>query len=287
MGLAATTTGWSTGRGLWSGSFGLSSGSGLVGGSGTDPGAAAYFAAVTAAGGTISPARQVLYNNFFTSMRAAGLLTLFDRLWIFAAANAATAKIDLVALQTATPINGPTFTVDRGYTGDGLSSYLDSGFIASSGGVNCVLNSTTLHFYCNTNAAINADSIGGQGAANTLTFMDIHQADGTTQGAIANAGVAVNVAAADSLGLFSLARTAANLTTAYKRGASIGTGATASAAIINVSSFILGFNNNGAPLVTETRRCASVAYSAGLNGSQEVAYNTILETFLTGVGASV
>lgn len=252
------------------------------------PASNAYFAAVASAGGTISTARKILYNNFFKSMQAAGLLSLFDRLWIFAAENAVTAKIDLVGLQSASPINIPTFTANRGYTGDGFSSYVDSNFVASISGVNCLLNSTALHFYCNTNAAINADSMGGQGAANTLTFFDIHQADGTTQGTIANAFASGHVSAAgpDSLGLFSLSRRAANLTTAYKRGVSLGTNATASAAIVNVSSFILGFNNNGTPLVSETRRCASAAYSAGLNDTQETAYNTILETFLTAVGGS-
>jgi hypothetical protein len=89
---------------------------------------AAWQSAVVAKGGTVSTSQFASVDQLTTSLKSAGVWALLDRLWLFAAENAAQALTDIVASASATAVNSPTFTVGRGYQGNGTSSYIDSGF---------------------------------------------------------------------------------------------------------------------------------------------------------------
>ena len=95
-----------------------------------------WFAAVDAAGGTVSGARRVAINRLIVDLQAAGIWPLLDRLWIHAAENATQALIDLKARATATAVNGPTFSPNKGYTTDGSASYLNLGLASNAAGIN-------------------------------------------------------------------------------------------------------------------------------------------------------
>lgn len=100
----------------------------LLGAAPLSPEVRAWSASVAAAGGGVSSARRKLVNGLIQTLKSAGVWNALDRLWLFAAENSTAALIDLVARSTATAVNSPTFTADRGYTGNGTSSYLDSNF---------------------------------------------------------------------------------------------------------------------------------------------------------------
>lgn len=253
---------------------------------GLDPDALAWSKTVT-----VSSTRLGLVSSTIRALKNAGLWQSLDRLTVLAGENAMQGRTCWKSRVVASPSNGPTFTANRGYAGDGISSYLDSNFTASTQGVNYTLNSASLFLYSNTNrAAANTDSMGGQDAGLVATFLDMRNAAGSALGTVHNTFAAGNITAAvsDTLGLFTLSRTASNLTALYKRGTSVGTTATASSAIANFSSAISAFNNNGSIVFSgETARFAAFGFAAGLSAAQVTTFNAILEAnYLTPVGAN-
>jgi hypothetical protein len=99
-----------------------------------DQDAVAWRTAVLAAGGTVTDTRLQRVSALIKSLKAAIIWPSLDRLWIHAAENATQALIDLKARATAATVNNPTFATDRGYTGNGASSYINSNFNPGAGG---------------------------------------------------------------------------------------------------------------------------------------------------------
>lgn len=92
------------------------------------PGATALAWAnrVIAAGGTVSAPQQARVQTLLTALSQAGIF--LDRLWLHAAENTQQATIDIITGAVALQVNSPTFTVNKGFAGNGTSSYLDSQF---------------------------------------------------------------------------------------------------------------------------------------------------------------
>ena len=105
--------------------------------------------------------RKMLYNNFILALQASGAWALMDCIYLLAAANSQAALLNIKSPSTftATPINAPTFTADRDYTGNATSQVLDSGFKPATAGGNMALNSAHVGLWCRT------DNATGTGAA--------------------------------------------------------------------------------------------------------------------------
>jgi hypothetical protein len=104
-----------------------------------DADALAYAAAAYAAGAPVSSNRFNLFNALSYNLKAVGAWLALDRLWLYTAEDAAKpaqALVDLKARATATAVNAPVLTANRGYLFNGTSSYLDTGFNPATGGVN-------------------------------------------------------------------------------------------------------------------------------------------------------
>lgn len=258
----------------------------------TDADALLWKAAVVGLGGTVSDARLAQVSTFVAAMKAASLWTILDRLWLFAAENSTSALIDLVTRTAATATNSPTFTTDRGFTGNGTTSFVLTNYVASTQAVNYGLNSSALFGYFNTDRAA-ADSRAAYGTDNgtgVQTAMSLRLAAGTQDAYLNNTFAAghANGTVGDTLGLATVSRTTSNLTTTYRRGASVGTTAAPSSAVPNVMMPFLCFNNNGVFANFETARGAAFGISSGLSGAQVTSVNSILEaSYLTPIGASV
>jgi|SRR5262245_5736539 len=109
-----------------------------------DADAQAWADQVDTNGGTVSAGRLTLVSNLIIALKAAGVWTKLDRLWLFAGEDQSSALTDMVALDLATAVNSPTFTTDRGYQGENSGSptkYISLGFNPSADGVNYTLNS--------------------------------------------------------------------------------------------------------------------------------------------------
>jgi hypothetical protein len=109
-----------------------------------DPDALKWMSAVGAAGASVSQTQLMNVSRLIKNLKASGVWSALDRLWLFAAENATQALTDLVARSNATLVNSPTFTVLQGYTGDGLTTYINSNFAPSGAGEKFSQNAASL-----------------------------------------------------------------------------------------------------------------------------------------------
>ncbi len=98
-----------------------------------DADANAWASAVVANGGTVSSARKSLVTTLIKGLKADGVWSKLDHLWLFAAENAPSALTDIVGRTLATAVGSPTFTADDGYTG-AASKYINTNVNPSTAG---------------------------------------------------------------------------------------------------------------------------------------------------------
>lgn len=113
---------------------------------------------------TVQPnaARIQLYDNLIGGLQDDGIWARLDWLSLFAAHDAQAALVNLkTPAQVATVVGAAlVFTADRGYKGDGVTSYLDSGILDTAAGNN-TQDSSHLGVWVNVaEAAVTGGAIG-------------------------------------------------------------------------------------------------------------------------------
>lgn len=144
----------------------------------------------------------------------------------------------------AAVIGAPTFTAFVGYAPNGSTTGIDSNWNPSTSGV-VTQNSMTLGGWLSAGDETASDNRAFMGNLNA--FVDPRSATDTLRGRM-NTTTTSNMGssgAASRLGFTALSRTASNLTTGYRNGASVGTSTTASSGISNLNVFEGGYNNSG------------------------------------------
>lgn len=226
-------------------------------------------------------ARKRLIDTLIGSLKTAGVWTKFDAFYMLAAADSQAARQNWIADQyNLAAVSGPTFTVDRGYSGDGAASYLATGFNPTTAvGPKFLRDSASMYSYVNTSVAGTINTVGS-----TSSFLRNYVA-ATGSIAAANCGQKL-IAAANSLGSFGFSRTGA---TAYKlmRSGVMGIGETdASIALTNAAFAVLARMDTGGPSGFYSGRAASVFFGEGATDAELLAADTAITTFLTAIGAS-
>lgn len=251
-----------------------------------DPAAAAFFARIPAQ--TLT--RYALLNTVFVGLRAAGILSLLDCLWLMAAADSTTARTNLISSSfTLTPVASPAFTADRGYMLDGTSSYLDSNFnpVAANGKYQRL--SAHMGLYSRTNTLGGLDIGARISGSSTQAAIGIQPAAGTyLQRVNVESNSNVLGGPSTSLGHFVGARNGASSNPYYFNGALVSDPATAaSAAIPNLNFYVGAFNSNGTPGFSAARQYAASHMGALLTAPQVASLYSIIQAYMTGVGAQV
>lgn len=97
----------------------------------TNAEAAAVVAAMTTEPDNV---RKAVIDTLVGALKTAGVWTKTELLYVLGAHDSQAARLNWKSpgSNTLTAVNSPTFTTDRGYTGDGASSYLNSGINASA-----------------------------------------------------------------------------------------------------------------------------------------------------------
>lgn len=263
----------------------------LIGGGGSaptyDPDANALFARfATPADDT----RKQLISDRFVAGKAKSFWAKLDALWVHAAHGPEAARINWLGdFYNCVPVNNPAFEVDRGYMGDGSSSYLDTSFNpATATSPKFTQNSGTLGIRSNTN---------NQGAGSLAGFFS--GTDGTTinprttadrfagRTNQATARETANGVVTSSIGMFVVSRTSANTgePALYRDGAALTNIAIAGSASLAPAngSFRLGSISN-----TSYRACQfSMGFVASGLTAQEVldVYNWF-EPYRTALGVT-
>ena len=184
-------------------------------------------------------ARKQLYDTMIRALAGAGVWSKLDLLYVFAAADQATALTNLVSSSCgATAVNAPGFTVDRGFTG-AASKYIDSNFNPSTAvSPRYTLNSASLGGWSLTGGGV-AGPIAGNKAAG-LSFVYPKFTDGKNYAEV-NAATFLNTtgAIASGLGLFTATRTDSANAATYQNMTTLVSAANASSSMPNGSQAFL------------------------------------------------
>lgn len=226
-----------------------------------------------------SAARQALYNATISSLVSAGLWSKLDALYMFAAADQATALTNLVpASFGATAVGTPAFTADRGFTGS-AGKYVDSNFNPSIAGGLFQQNSASVFAWGSSVAGVDGATVGN--ATNTTSNpAEIYPryTDNTMYGNLGESSEStIAPSQTDGSGLRVLSRTAGSGYSAYNgAGTLIANVTAASTTLANKKiTFLVG---QSAHYYTGTVYCGG--FGAGLSGSDVAALYGALHPYL-------
>jgi hypothetical protein len=263
-----------------------------------DSATAAWVAAVVSNGGTVSAGRSTIINNLIIGLKADGIWTKLDRLWLLAAENEAAAMVDLVHDAVATK-GSPAFLTDRGYTGNDSnnpgSSFIDTGWIPSSG-PNFIQDSAHISTWVVSYAAPTDTSNGvcvgvidGTNPNRIDLELDVTSSDGNVYGAVnENANSAVGFAPpATKTGFWAANRSGASASQIYKDGSlfaspnttSFGVNSESGLDILCIKNGDSGFHFWGTP-----DQLAMASVGGSLSGTDMANFYNRLRTYMTAVG---
>lgn len=243
-----------------------------------DAATTAWVAAVVSAGGTVSDARKVLVDDLIAGLKTDSIWTKLDRLWLFAAENAASALTDLVVPASATAVNTPTFTTDRGYAGDGATSYINLAFNPNTGSPNFTQNSADIIVWSNTAGAVSFDLIGTSADGSGSIYP--RYADNHRYYNVCGAQQQSPGTNSDGSGLLVATRTGANASALYRNGSSEYTGVEASASLVNA----INWRACGGTLGSSTGQCSAAGLGGGLSATDQSNLYSRIRTYMTAVG---
>jgi hypothetical protein len=229
---------------------------------------------------TVQPnaARANLINNLIFTLKNAGVWTTFDMLFIYAAHDAQAARINWVTPAQILTANGTlTFTVDRGYQGDGVTGFLSTG-INWSALVKFTQNNAAFGVWMRTSNSVNAQAIGS-----TTTQRDtLNPFSGSNNLAIRinSAAAAVTATVPDGIGYSAGSRSISTNIDLYKNAVLLGSPAQNSTTMLVEEVLFL---KSGANFLQSQMSAAHIG--AGLNATQITAIYNALQTYMTGVGA--
>lgn len=242
-----------------------------------DPASDALFAAMTT---PPSDARKTLIDTMIVALKAAGIWTKLDVLWVMAAADAQAGNLNWKnpGSQTLTPTN-TTFTADRGQAGNGTTAHIPTGVNFATLGGNYTLNSAQFGICINvaqtTDAALMVSgSTFRMAATNAANAPNGRINDGTGLTSAAGASAAGN--------MISLRRTGASLRQFFTNGTQVANDTVAATAL--PTTFTLLAAAGGASSWSNAR--LSMAYGGGaLTDGQMTDLHTITRAYLSAIGA--
>jgi hypothetical protein len=228
-------------------------------------------------------------NALIIQLQNAGIWNLLDRLWLLASEASDQALISLINPSSTPilPVSSPNFTIDRGYTGNGSSSYLNTKFTPSTDGVNYTLNNAMVAIYDRTNGASALGIEIGVAANSTYyAYIEAEYIDGKIYASINDrASPTLSAANNPNNGLLSLIRVTAASRSILKNGSVLTSDTYNDTNLPTAPLFALCRNENGSPFYYSTHQLALIAYGAG-NINQSNFYS-IVQAFMTSIGANV
>ena len=263
--------------GLSLGFMGL--GSRGAGGPAYDLASSAYFAAMS-----VEPddTRKGHLDALITGLKDDGIWTKLDWLMICAAHDEQAGRINAVnPAQEASVPAAPTFTTDRGFTGNGTTDYLNSGWNpTTASSPKYVQNSAHMGVWVGTNVFANQADVGAARA-----FLNSRAFSGMSVYPNSTGQATTALPSATSIGHSLWTRRGSTEVEKYKDGASIATPAITSSALLNANFFIGAYSNAGTPTWLSTRRIQAVHWGSQLSDAEALAIYNRLATYMTAVGA--
>jgi hypothetical protein len=211
-----------------------------------------YRANVIANGGTISDSvLAIIDTNLIKPLVASGDWAKLDKFHLYAGVgNAVAARTNMVSSSYyINPVNSPSWSNSTGYTGNGLTSYLDLNYNPSLGGTLAVLNSATIGYGAKYANIPQTQSFGARKTTATACSLAIFRLTGPAIDGIVNDATDLNNTniVYNSIVLHAAQRSAAsgNNCKASIINTNFLYANTASVAIPNLSLFELARNQDG------------------------------------------
>lgn len=249
----------------------LKAGRGVVGYT-YDSAAVSFFARMS---NQPTQARAILYSNFFAALRNAGILSVMDAVYMFAAADSQASLLNLVQnAYNATVVGGPTFAANKGYTGTGVSNdHLNTlVFPTTSPSLNLGLTSGHLSAW-SLSAVPNGGLIGTDGDSTLSILVNA----GAMLGRVFDLDATTQPLAA---GFYTASRTGATARSIYLNAVGTATAATGTGTLTAGNVTIL---EAGASF--SSSQVAFATIGGGLTQANVTALYNAARTYLQGVGA--
>jgi hypothetical protein len=252
-----------------------------------DPDAAAFFARVTAAGGTLSATEETAVNTLVIQMKADGTWTPMKAIYPMVGASAAACAQNLKSSSfTGTFTSGWTFA-STGVTGNGVSTAMDTGLNTF---IELTETSTSIGVYVRNNVVngdnfdlANSSTIGG----GTLpTYLATRYVGNVVYMGIADVTYGTNTSSTDSRGFWTGATNGSRFQTLYKNGTSIRTG-TGSGAFANLTLYVGAMNGAGLVRYPTTKEYAFAFIGTGLTNTNASNFYTAVQAFQTTLSRNV
>jgi hypothetical protein len=220
-------------------------------------------------------------NNLVVALKEAGIWSELDVLYVLAAANSNAAVKNWKAPGTfsLSLVNSPTFTAYRGFTGDGASAYLNTGWTPSTHGVKFTQNDASVWAWPINNIASNS-SIAGS-VSSHYCFLYPRTVGGAAAIYLNSAAGGASVSSVgDARGFIGGQRRGASDVRLFKNGVQIATNNQASTGVPTASMWVLG----AYPSSYSSFQNSFSAWGSSLSG-KEAAFDAAVRTYLTAVGA--
>ncbi len=245
----------------------------------------AWRNAVIANGGTVSDARLVIVNTLIVGLRTDNLFTKMDRLWLFAGENQPSALTDIIATDLASAVSSPTFTIDRGFAGNGTTSYIDTTFNAFAQGITYTQTAAHYSLWDNTNRAANFNVEMGAKDAGWGADASIYYAAFGYGVFRLNANSFPTATNTSSNGHFIVSRDTDTTFQVYQNSNSIGSATgTDNNPASNFTVFVGGRNDNGVFSAGTTDQFSMCSFGGTLSANDSLNFYNRMRTYMTAVG---
>lgn len=246
-----------------------------------DADALAYFAQLT-------PSPSVRYqkaiNELVKELKAHGNWTKLDRLWIHATEAQQHAKVSLVnpASPQLTEFNSPTWTANRGYSGNGSTMYINTNFKPASSGVTYTMNAASLGIYTRVDGISSSSyPIGVNGAgANDRALIGFlpnidYRLNSINSTSISNTGTS---------GFYTAVRTSSTSKSIYRNGSLINTTVDTATNLPSLDIFLLAFNAAGVATLPTTNQLSLSLIGGAVN---PITLSNAVQNFANKIGFQV
>ena len=243
-----------------------------------DVDAAAFFARVTAAGGTLTLTEKSAVNTLVIQMKADGIWTLQKAIYPMVGASAAACAQNLKSSSYTGTFNGGITYASGGVTFNGATGYMDSGFNANT---NYSLTSLSFGGYSST--TVSSSGYYGASVVPYLmhSFNSFNFTESFTPGPanyISLAGGTLGMVQSNYLG------TTAKL---YKNNTIAGTASQTIPSLPNLNMYIGAVNSSGSATFYDNHLVSYYYYADGLTDIQASNHYTAVQAFQTTLSRNV
>ncbi len=231
--------------------------------------------------GTLSQIQSNAVNAFVRDLKLAGLWSNFDLIYPFVGGNAQAHSVNLKGSGYNIVWHGATTHDAYGVTGNGATSYGDTGFNPSVASGNYSVNSASMVIYCGTDNPNSYGCLLGASAGNSASLFKNYSACPDFTG-FNNTNFDGDYYGIDGFhGFIAGSRTVSTNMVLYVRDETTYTSPDTNAAVAvpNLNFYILAANNNPNPVSFTTANLRLVMLGAGLSFSQVQSLRPIVGNF--------